>query len=254
MSEQEQIVRVEDVYLRFGGVVALDGVSLKIYKGERVSLIGPNGSGKTSLCNCINGFYKPQRGRIIFEGIDVTRLKPHEIAMRGIGRTFQRVTVYKHESVVDNILVTWKEKFGVISAAIWFGKAVKEEEKAREKADEIIDFLELEQYRHRPVGSIPLAAQKLVMIGRALMLNPKLIIADELFGGLSYDEKYDVARFIMDLNEERGITFLLVEHDMEVVMDLSQRVMVMNQGKLIADGAPSVISREAAVIEAYLGV
>ncbi len=249
------LLEIDHVSKRFGGLTAVDDVSLKVEQGQFCSLIGPNGAGKTTLFNLISAIFRPSAGRILFEGRDLTRLPTHALAGLGIARTFQNLAVFKHESVVNNLLVGMHTHLcaGPLSAAIFWGRARAEEIKARERVEEIIDFLEIEDIRDHAVGSLSYGQQKRVELGRALAVSPKLLLLDEMVSGMNQEEREDIGRFILDLKEELGVTVLMVEHDMGIVMDISDHVCVMNQGGKIAEGPPSVVVRDDLVIEAYLG-
>lgn len=248
-------LRIDDVCLRFGLVKALDGVSLDVKPHQLLAIIGPNGAGKTCLFNVINGFYRPQEGEVYFEGQRITQLPPYKIAELGISRTFQAIQLYHGLSVVDNIMVGRHIhlKSGMVSGAIYFGWAQREEAEHRKEVEWLIDFLELTSVRNRIVGSLPYGLQKRIDLGRALALEPKLLLLDEPMAGMSRDEKEAMARFILDVVEMRGITIVLVEHDMGVVMDIADRVVVFDYGHKIADGLPEEIRNNEQVIKAYLG-
>src|SRR3989339_69644 len=244
--------------MSFGRVCALDGISVKIKKGEIHSVIGPNGAGKTVMMNCVNGLYHPQQGNIYFKGKQINPLKPHERADLGIARTFQKVEVFGGMTVLDNIRLGRHihYKSGIVSGALYIGKTDREEIEHRKFIEEeIIDLLEIEQIRHQPVGRLPYGLQKRVELGRAIALEPELLILDEPLAGLNLEEVEDMARFILDINQEKRwkITCLLVEHDMGVVMDLSDNVYVLNFGNMIVDGPPEEIQGNPEVIKAYLG-
>lgn len=258
MKDRDVLLELEDIHMRFGRVTALAGISMNIRQGEIHSVIGPNGAGKTVMMNCINGLYHPQKGRILYNGQPITHLKPYERARLGIARTFQKVEVFGGMTVLDNIRLGRHIHFnsGIVSGAIYIGKTAREEVKHRKFIEEeIIDLLEIEQIRHQPVGRLPYGLQKRVELGRALALEPELLILDEPLAGLNLEEVEDMARFILDINEEPRwkVTCLLVEHDMGVVMDLSHRVFVLNFGNMIIDGTPQEVQSHPEVIKAYLG-
>ncbi len=252
------ILELKDVAMYFGKVAALAGVSLQVRKGEIHSVIGPNGAGKTVMMNCVNGLYRPQQGEIFFKGRRINDIKPHERAALGMSRTFQKVEVFGGMTVLDNIRLGRHIhlKSGIFSGSIYKGKTAREEiENRRFIEEEIIDLLEIEAIRHKPVGMLPYGLQKRVELGRALALKPELLILDEPLAGLNLEETEDMARFILDVNEDPRwkITCLLVEHDMGVVMDLSHRVFVLNFGNMIMDGTPQEVQNNPEVIKAYLG-
>jgi branched-chain amino acid transport system ATP-binding protein len=251
-------LEVQNLFLAFGKVTAVNNVSLKVKAGEFVSIIGPNGAGKTSLLNCINGFYRPQSGKILLDGRDVTKVPMHVRARMGIARTFQNVQLYLHETVLENVKASYAayaryDPISLLKSVLWLGPASREEEKVFESAEEIIDYLEMWEYRNKVVAHLPLGLKRRVELARALALNPKLLLLDEPMSGLTFDEKYDMVRFVLDLNEEKGITVLLIEHDLKVVMEVAPRVVVMHQGMVIADGPPLEVAAAPKVIEAYIG-
>ncbi len=252
----EVLLAVKDVALSFGGVVAIQGVSFNIRKGEIRAIIGPNGAGKTSMLNCINGFYHPQQGTITFKGATRRHMRPYEAAKQGIGRTFQNVALFKGMSTLDNIMAgrTLKMKRGLFWQALRHGPAMTEEIEHRRKVEEIIDFLDIQAIRRTPVGKLPYGLQKRVELGRALAMEPELLLLDEPMAGMNLEEKEDMSRFILDVNDQLGTTIALIEHDMGVVMDLSDRVVVLDHGELIADGTPTEVQANQNVIDAYLGV
>jgi branched-chain amino acid transport system ATP-binding protein len=251
----ERQLRVAGVAKQFGGVTAVDEVSLEVRQGEILSIIGPNGAGKTSLLNMVSGFYRPDRGRIEFEGEDITRYSPSRIAECGIARTFQNIALFSGMTVLDNLMLGRhvRMKAGVLSSFIYWGLAQKEEIAHREKVEDLIEFLKLEDLRKLPTGALSYGLRKRVELGRALALEPKLLLLDEPMGGMNQEEKEDMARYVLDVNEERGTTIILIEHDMGVVMDISKRVVVLDRGRAIAAGEPKAVQADPAVIAAYLG-
>ena len=241
------ILEARDIHLRFGGVIALKGVDIEIHEGELLALVGPNGSGKTSLLNCICGFYKPQEGRIRFKGHDITKLPPHRRASMGIGRTFQTPYIF-HGTVLDNIIVGYMTRNPILKSISYRGL-----EEAREKVEKLIDFVELEPYRDEHVEGLPMGIRKKIELARILMWDPEVILLDEPSSGLSIDEKRDMARYIIELNEVLGKTIVLVEHDMSLVHDLADKTVVLDAGVKIAEGKPEKVVKEAIVIKAYIG-
>ena len=249
------LVEIREVSKAFGGVQAVTRVSLDVTKGEIVSVIGPNGAGKTTVLNMISGFYHPDTGRIVLEGRDVTDLAPSRIAELGVARTFQNIALFRGMTVLDNLMLGRHVhmKSGVLSAFLYWGLAQKEEVRHRRRVEDIIDFLKIQDLRGRPTGSLAYGLQKRVELGRALALDPKVLLLDEPMGGMNQEEKEDMARFILDVNEEWGTTIILIEHDMGVVMDISDRVAVLDYGRKIAEGPPEQVRKDAAVLDAYLG-
>jgi branched-chain amino acid transport system ATP-binding protein len=242
--------------LRFGGVRALSDVSFAIQRGEIFSIIGPNGAGKTSMVNCVSGRYRPTEGRIRFEGQDVTHLRPNRRAALGIGRTFQNLALFGHMSVLDNVMVGRHNLLGagfLRGMVYWIGGAQREELEHRREVEEIIDFLEIQHVRKATAGTLSYGLRKRVELARAVALKPRLILLDEPMAGMNLEEKEDMARFIVDLNEEWGMTVLMIEHDMGVVMDISHRIMVLDFGRKIAEGAPDAVLADEHVRRAYLG-
>jgi len=265
---QDTVIRIDDVSLSFGGVNALSDVSLDVRSEEILAIIGPNGAGKTALLNCISGFYKPQKGEIYFHDKKITRQRPDKLARLGIARTFQNIELYTGLSTQDNIMaarhVFMKQNF--VEGAIYYGRSRREELRHRQIVEEIIDFLEIQSIRKQEVGALPYGLRKRVELGRALALEPKVLLLDEPMAGMNLEEKEDVARFILDVYEGQGDTYpdtpvlrdgirsiIMVEHDMGVVMDLADRIAVLNFGRKLAEGAPDEIKSNPAVIEAYLG-
>ena len=252
----EVLLSVENISLSFGGVRALSDISFDIRKGEMRAIIGPNGAGKSSMLNCINGFYHPQQGSITYKGVKRAQMRPHEAAAQGIARTFQNIALFKGMSTLDNIMTgrNLRMKTGLLAQAIYYGAAQREEIEHRRYAERIIDFLEIQHVRKLQVGRLPYGLQKRVELGRALAAQPELLLLDEPMAGMNLEEKQDMCRFILDVNDEFGTTICLIEHDMGVVMDISDRVVVLDYGRKIGDGVPEEIKNNQAVIDAYLGV
>jgi branched-chain amino acid transport system ATP-binding protein len=252
----EPILSVDNITVSFGGVTALSGVSFHVRSHEILAIIGPNGAGKSSLLNVINGVYHPSQGTVTYKGATRRQMRPHEAASQGIARTFQNIALFKGMTVLDNIMTgrTLKMHAGFISQCLYFGSARREELEHRRMVENIIDFLQIESIRKTPVGRLPYGLQKRVELGRALAAEPELLLLDEPMAGMNVEEKQDMSRFILDVNDEFGTTIVLIEHDMGVVMDLSDRVVVLDYGRKIGDGSPDEVRANQAVIDAYLGV
>ncbi len=250
------MMEMKNITLRFGGVKAITDISFDIREGEIRAIIGPNGAGKSSMLNVISGFYVPQEGEVWFRGTKRPPMKPFQVAAQGIARTFQNIALFEGMSVLDNIMTgrLTHMNAGMAAQAMWFGKAQAEEIANREKVEEIIDFLEIQAIRKTPVARLPYGLKKRVELARALAAEPKLLLLDEPMAGMNVEEKEDMSRFILDVNDEFGTTIALIEHDMGVVMDLSDRVVVMDYGKKIGDGSPEEVRNNQDVIDAYLGV
>ncbi len=251
-----QLLSVENISLAFGGVKALTDISFDVNEHEIRAIIGPNGAGKSSMLNCINGVYTPQQGRIRFDGQEFQRMDPHKAASMGIARTFQNIALFKGMSVLDNIMTgrMLKMRTSLFLQALYLGPNRREEIEHRRHVEHIIDFLQIESVRKTPVGRLPYGVQKRVELGRALAAEPRLLLLDEPMAGMNIEEKQDMCRFILDVNDEFGTTIVLIEHDMGVVMDISDRVVVLDYGKKIGDGTPDEVRANQAVIDAYLGV
>ena len=250
------LMEMKNITLRFGGVKAITDISFDIREGEIRAIIGPNGAGKSSMLNVISGFYVPQEGEVWFRGQKRAPMRPYEVARQGIARTFQNIALFEGMTVLDNIMtgrLTLMET-GLAAQALWWGRAQREEVAHREKVEKIIDFLEIQPIRKTPVGRLPYGLKKRVELARALAAEPKLLLLDEPMAGMNVEEKEDMCRFILDVNDEFGTTIALIEHDMGVVMDLSDRVVVMDYGKKIGDGPPEEVRNNPDVIRAYLGV
>ena len=258
MSKQigEVILDVSNISLSFGGVKALTDISFNVREHEVRAIIGPNGAGKSSMLNCINGVYTPQHGSITFRGQTFDHMDSHQVAVMGIGRTFQNLALFKGMSVIDNIMTgrNLRIKSNILMQALYIGPARREENAHRIKVEEVIDFLEIQHIRKTPVGRLPYGLQKRVELGRALAAEPQILLLDEPMAGMNVEEKQDMCRFILDVNEQFGTTIVLIEHDMGVVMDISDRVVVLDYGKKIGDGTPDEIRSNQDVINAYLGV
>ena len=254
----ETQLKIDNIQLNFGGVTALMGVELEVRQSEILAIIGPNGAGKTSLLNCISGLYHPQRGRIIYMGdreYEVNRMKPHQIARLGIARSFQNIELFRHMTVLDNLLAGAHihMRSSLLSSLIYWGSAQREHIEHRRYVEDIIDLLEIEAIRYSTVGSLSYGLQKRAEMGRALAMRPSILLLDEPMAGMNAEEKEDMARFVLDINEEHGVTIVLIEHDMGVIMDISDRIAVLNFGQKIAEGTPDEVRNNKHVIEAYLG-
>jgi len=249
------ILEMKDIYLHFGGIMALNGVSFDVRKGEIFAIIGPNGAGKTSIFNCISGLYSPDRGQILFMGKQINRLSPFKRAQLGLARSFQNIELFRGMTVIDNLMLGRHihMRTNPITGGFWFGKARNEEIRHREVVEEIIDFLEIQDVRKKAVGTLAYGLQKRVELGRALALDPKVLLLDEPMAGMNAEETEDMARFILDINEERDITVVLIEHDMGVVMDISDRICTLDFGERISMGKPEEIQADPKVVSAYLG-
>jgi len=255
MADDSILLSVDKIFLSFGGTQALTNVSFDVNQGEILAIIGPNGAGKTSMLNCINNFYQVDRGQIIFKGQDITRLPPHKIAHLGIARTFQSPALYRGLSTLDNLMAARHihMRSGMLSCIAYWGFSLKEEIEHRRKVEEIIDFLEIENVRKAIVGALPHGLRKRVELGRALALEPRLLLLDEPMTGMNVEEKEDMARFILDINELQETTIMLIEHDMGLVMDIAKRIVVLDFGMKVAEDAPEEIRNNPTVIQAYLG-
>jgi branched-chain amino acid transport system ATP-binding protein len=249
------ILELKDIHLQFGGIMALNGVSLDVREGEIFAIIGPNGAGKTSIFNCISGLYSPDKGQILFKGKEISKFSPYKRAQLGLARSFQNIELFKGMTVIDNLMLGRHIHMStnLLTGGLWFGKARGEEIQHREVVEEIIDFLEIQDIRKKPVGTLAYGLQKRVELGRALAMDPQVLLLDEPMAGMNAEETEDMARFVLDINEERDVTVVLIEHDMGVVMDISDRICTLDFGERISMGKPEEIQADPKVVSAYLG-
>ncbi len=254
MAEPAQL-RLERLSLAFGGLKVLDDITLEAHQGELLALIGPNGAGKTSVLNCVSGIYRPSAGRILFAGRDITTLAPHAVARAGIARTFQHGELFPHMTVLENLLVARHSRFksNALNEGLFFGPVRRQEIAERRVVEEILDFVELQRYRKQRVAGLPFGIQKVVGFARALAMEPRLLLLDEPSAGLNREEKEDLARFILRIKHEIGVTMVWVEHDMQMVADLAERIVVLDYGEYVMDGTPEEVLNDPRVVEVYLG-
>lgn len=249
------VLESEGLTLSYGSVLAVDDVSFSVNSNEWISIVGPNGAGKTSLLNLLNGFNEPDEGRLYLRGEDITLLPPWQRARRGLGRTFQQGELFEEEDAIENMLTIRgvSNSLSVLEALLWFGPGRRKEAENSRYVEEMVDYLELWEHRHEPVGSLPLGIQKRISLGRTLMLDPDVVLLDEIMSGLTFDEKYDMVRFLSDIWEQEDLTILMIEHDLEVVTSVSERIIALNEGQIIADGHPETVAADSHVKEVYTG-